>query len=806
MSGHFSFFQNGALKPFLSKVCLLLASFILTSPTAPAQDAPQKILGFQPTDDRKIADWTQISNYFQKLDAQSERVKVENFGKTTLGKPMIAAFISAPENLKKLNDLQAIQQKLSDPRLVKSETERAALIRDGKTFVSISCSIHANEIVASQMSMLLAHRLTTANDETTRQILDNTVLILIPSSNPDGVDIVADWYRKTLGTKSEGTIPPELYHHYAGHDNNRDWFMLNLAETRAITNLYWRQWFPQVVYDVHQMGQNGARFIIPPFFDPANPNIDPLTIRQTGLFGYKMATDLEAAGIKGTATNAVFDMWWHGGFRSAPYYHNSVGILSEAASANLMSPVTISRETLEKGGRARGVANPLQPAVSYPSAWQGGTWSPRDIAEIELVASRAVLSLAAKNRAELLENFYNLNKKALDGANYPNQPIAYVVSSAQPNKQNTARMLEILLAQGVEIRQTAQEIEFIGEHSAAAKLPKGSFVIFTAQPQRPNVQALFERQIYPDRRAANGEAEVPYDVAGWTLPLQMGVESFAVRSLADDKAANFLTIKNASKIRQSLGLAADSDSFAKLPNPLKTAPRIALYKGSISSMDEGWTRLVFDNFQIPFVSMTDKMMKTNDLRADFDVVVLPSESESEIVRGLSKEKYPDEFAEGIGENGIENLKKFVESGGKLVCFDQSCGLVIKHFGLPLRNALQNIKRSEFYSPGSIMKLEVESSHNLAKGLPSQTAAYFINSSAFEISDAAVGGQIRTAARYAEKDVLMSGWLLGEKNLQGKIALAETDYGKGKIVLFAFRPQHRGQTWATFPFLFNALEK
>ncbi len=221
--------------------------------------SPKSVLGFQPTDDKTIADWSQITDYFAKLDKASSKVLVQEFGRSTLGKPMVVAFISSPSNIKNLEKLRRISQKLADPRTVADASEVEGLVREGKTIVSISCSIHSTEIVGSQMSMNLAYELATASDEETKEILENTMLMLIPSSNPDGIQIVADWYRKTLGTKSEGTSPPELYHHYAGHDNNRDWFMLNLAETQAITKLYWQEWFPQFVYDVHQMGQTGAQ-------------------------------------------------------------------------------------------------------------------------------------------------------------------------------------------------------------------------------------------------------------------------------------------------------------------------------------------------------------------------------------------------------------------------------------------------------------------------------------------------------------------------------------------------------------------
>ena len=173
------------------------------------------------------------------------------------------------------------------------------------------------------------------------------------------------------------------------------------------------------------------------------------------------------------------------------------------------------------------------------------------------------------------------------------------------------------------------------------------------------------------------------------------------------------------------------------------------------------------------------------------------------MNGLNANRYPDEFAGGIGDAGVENLKKFVEGGGKLICFDDSCELVTKRFGLPLRNVLSGLPRNQFYNPGSIVKLKVDTRHPYARGLMEETPAYFISSSAFEIAQDA---RVSRIARYAESDALMSGWMLGEKLLNGKTALAEVAYGKGKIVLFAFRPQHRGQTFGTFPFIFNALEK
>ncbi|MBA2380340.1 MAG: hypothetical protein H0V76_12270, partial [Blastocatellia bacterium] len=698
---------------------------------------------------------------------------------------------------------RTISSRLADPRTIASEQEAAALVRNGKTIVSISCSIHSNEIVASQMSMNLAYELATATDPRTVEILDNTILLLIPSANPDGIDMVAEWYRKTLGTKSEGTVPPQLYHHYAGHDNNRDWFMLNLAETQAITKLYWQEWFPQIVYDVHQMGQNGPRFVIPPFYDPPNPRIDPSIVRDVGLVGYKMAADLQAAGVKGVATNTTFDMWWHGGFRTAPYYHNSIGILSEAASADLMTPVTITNERLKATGRVRGLNSPLEAVISHPDPWTGGVWRPRDIANVEMIASRSILEMAAKYRERFLGNFYNIGKANLEKR--AGEPQAFIIGAGQPRSENIARLIEILTWQGVEVHQMTHElwVKHDQNRNELHEMPLGSFLVFVNQPKKNNVLSLFERQVYPNRINQDGTPDPPYDVAGWTLPLQMGIEVETVWDIRDmEKMRPTLRpVTTIDQARAVMNLGPAGGAFGKLSNPLRAPARVGIYQGAMGSMDEGWTRLVLDNHQIDYTSVTDQQMRSGAL--EYDVLVLPSTGEAGMIRGLSADRYPDDVAGGIGEAGVQNLKRFVENGGRLVCFEASCGLVMKTFELPIKNVLAGVRRSDFYNPGSIVKLEVDTKHELARGVLEETPAYFTNSSAFEVADE---GKVRTIAKYAMRDALLSGWMLGETLINGKAALVETDFGKGQIVLFAFRPQHRGQTYATFPFIFNALEK
>ncbi|MDT7603075.1 MAG: hypothetical protein QOF61_1072, partial [Acidobacteriota bacterium] len=461
---------------------------------------------------------------------------------------------------------------------------------------------------------------------------------------------------------------------------------------------------------------------------------------------------------------------------------------------------------------------------------------------------RAVLSMAAKYRARYLRNFYELGRGALDAAQAKDAPLGYVVPPGQGRDESVAKMTGALVAQGVEVFRLERELH--GETAtqrivkkivredviargaegdadqtaaresrtatretteiatvsdgAAHEIPAGSYFIPLAQPYRPNVLALFEPQVYPDRRTATGAAERPYDVAGWTLPMQMGVEAKLLRNVSETGTQRRMTlVKDETDVRRDLGLTLRTGAGSPVANPLgQTNVRLALYKSWTGSMDEGWTRYVFDTFNVKYDSLLDAGVRAGNLRAKYDVIVLPSMRLREIVEGRSKETAPAEFAGGITEAGVENLRRFVEDGGTLVCFDASTELAIKRFHLPLKNVLEGVRSSDFYCPGSILRLDVDTSSPLARGLQRDTNAYFINSSAFDL--AGEDKSVRVVARYASQDVLRSGWLLGERFVAGKIALAEVSLGRGRVVLFGFRPQHRGQTWGTLPFVWNAI--
>jgi hypothetical protein len=768
--------------------------------------SPADVLGFRPGTERKVAGWQQISDYFRQLDEASPRVRLQDIGVSTQGRRMFVAFISEAENIRDLAKYQALQRQLADPRAVTDAAARDRLLRDGKTVVAISCSIHSTEIVASQMSMQLAYDLANADDPETLEILKNTILILIPSPNPDGVDIVGDWYRRTLGTPHEGAEPPELYQHYAGHDNNRDWFMLNLRETKNVTKLFWREWFPQIVYDVHQMGRDGARFCLPPFHEPAYPGIPPLIVRETGLLGYEMASALQGAGFRGVVTNAMYDMWWHGGFRSAPYFHNSVGILSEAASARLMTGVQVKGEDLAKA-TTRGLTNALERAANFPDPWPGGAWTPNDIMNLELTASRALLRRAARYRLQYLRNFYELGSYNVRAAADPRHPLAYYIPPGQGREEETAKLVGALIEQGVEVYRAGREFHPQPAPSQHSEVPAGGYLIYLAQPYRYNVQALFEEQKYPTRLNANGEAERPYDVAGWTLPAMMDVEVYAATEIAEkQETLQLKLLRDPEEVRKDFGLPP------KIANPLRGAKaRVGLYRSWTNSMDEGWTRYVFDTFNVPYATLRDTDARAGDLRKSYDAIILPSMRAREIIEGRSARDYPAEFAGGITAAGVENLRRFVNEGGTLIVWDDSAEFAIQQFKLPLRETTAGVSSAKFYCPGSILRVNLQG--DLAKLARAPSPAnnnraglldvYFVNSAAFEATEP---DKVRVLATYDAKETLLhSGWLRGPEYLAGKIALAEIGVGQGKIVLFGFRPQHRGQTWGTFPLIFATLK-
>jgi Zinc carboxypeptidase len=764
---------------------ILLCSIAVTAQKVPA---PADVLGFTPGDDRKLASWNQVVEYFQKLEDTSPRVRFEAIGKTTMDRPFVYATISAPENLRNLEKYKQINARLADPRLIKSNDRTARqLIRQGKTIVLITFGIHSTEVGSTLSSMLIAHRLASSSEPEIQKILENTIILLVPSLNPDGVDIVKNWYDKTLGTPFEGREPPELYHKYVGHDNNRDWYAFTQVETQLTVDKIHNQWHPQIVHDVHQQGANGSRLFLPPYMQPVEPNVPKEIVEGYTELGNFMASEMRKQGFKGITTNSTYDAWTPA--RAYSHYHGGVRILSETASARLATPVNIKFEDLRASSDDG--YDPKKESANFSPLWNGGEWHLRDITNYMTTAAFNLLKHASDNRERWLSRFYAIGKEVVrprkEGEVY-----AFII----PDQKNDSFVRQALYKAGVELEE-ADAFSLDGK-----KYPRNTKIIKMEQPYGMFAKAILEKQTYPDLKDEKGIPIAPYDVTAHTLSLLTGIEVVPVY-----KPFKF------PKPDAGFGSGFGSGSGC---GPREESSRW-IYHSHIPSMDEGWTRWIIEKYtrMIPnrdeceyeFKSAYNAEIRSGNFgRAKS--IIFPDQSPNQILNGYAKGTMPDEFVGGVGKEGVENLRKFTEAGGTLVFLNRASNFAIEQFKLPVRDVTQGLQRRDFYIPGSILRTELDATHPIAKNMPRESIAWFENSPAFEIKtdSLALANNFRIVARYPEKpeNILLSGWALGAERLAGKAALVEFTVGKGKIILFGFRPQYRGQSLATFPLLFNAI--
>lgn len=788
------------------RILILLAAAL----TAAAQPVPEQFFGHRMGADRSTLEWAKVVDYFKQLDAASPRVQVAEFGKSTEGRPLIAAYISSPATLNRLDHFRQIQKRLADPRHLAAD-DASKLIAEGKTIVLITCSIHATEVASSHAAIEFAHRLATSSDPAIRNILDNTIVILAPSINPDGLDLVGAWYRKTLGTPHEGTSPPELYQKYVGHDNNRDWYIFSQAETRAIVSQLHNRWHPQIVYDLHQMGPTAARIWVPPFMDPIEPNVDPLIIQQANLLGATMAADLTASGRQGVAVNAMYDFWTPA--RHYQSYHGGIRILTESASVRIATPVNIKADQLSTSSQGYSAR---ERTWNHIEPWQGGPWRLRDIVDDQLVAMQSLLTVAANRRTEFLRNFHTMLARAASRTS----PSAFVLPAAQADPGAARHLLETLAFGAVEIERATAEFSAQGK-----TYPAGSYVVRMTQPFSPFAKTLLESQDYPDLRLyPGGPPKRPYDVTAHTLPLLMGVEVDQINSelAARTEPASTFAFTSPSAAQAVLP-ASDSTSWREVNTAWKSGravyrhpstgafsigrtqpgfqplrqPRVGLYRSFVPSMDEGWTRWILEHFNWEYSSLPNARVRQGRLLDNFDVIVFPDQTAQTIHNGYRQGSMPTEYLGGLGPEGAAALKEFAESGGKIVFLNDSSEYAIEHLGLSAKNILSGVPSRDFYCPGSLLNVSLDPASPLALGLPRELSIWMESSPAFETAG------LRSVITYKPAGLLASGWLLGEKYLAGKSALLDVPLGRGRAILFGFRPQYRAQSYLTLKLLFNA---
>lgn len=849
----------------------LLAPLLLTAAAACAQiPTPESVLGHKPGDDFYLATYDESLGYFQKLAASTDRLKLVRVGKTTQGREWYIAIISAPHNLADYDKYKDTARRLALVRGL-NDAQARALAHSGKAIVHIDGGLHATEVAHAQHTIQLAYNLVTGTDPETAAILDNVILVLWFSINPDGQNMVVNWYRGNLGTSYEVSPMPGLWQEYVGHDNNRDGYMNNMIESQTITRAV-LDYYPQVFYNHHQTAPFPARIWIPPFGEPISANPHPLMWRWVNLFGTSMAAYLEEHGMPGAMHRGRFDDWYPGFVDHVNSFRNTVSFLTETALYRYATPhfYTVDEFPRDK--------QDLRAEVFYSSPWRGGWWRLADAVRIMLAASMSVLDTAAKNREELLFNRYQAGRDVIQRFT-KDPPYAYVIPREQRDLQTAATLVEKLLIDGIEVHQATQDFKANG-----STYKSGSWVVLMDQPFASLVKELFEVQKYPELRetgaplatappgagaaaaapapnapvAAGPPAslpQLPYDVTGWTLPMQMGVETILVSEpVAEDarktlrrmervdpiqgkvegsgpvfafshnsnaalRAVNDIlnaggavafsktepTIYATGKVElilQSNGVDAKSLKEAPASFAVKK-PRIAIYEPWQGNIDQGWTRWILEQFHFPFARLHNADIQAGHLREHYDSIVMAEMATRQIMEGMQTGSVPGQYAGGIGEAGADALREFVHQGGTLITLGNASLFPIEQFNLPVANALAGLRPDQFFCSGTLLRTEIkDATHPVTMGMPVDTTVMFERNVAFDTKPDFRGSILASYPK--DRNPLRSGYLLGPERIQGKAAALDVNYGSGHLILIGLRTQWRGQSHGTYKFLFNAL--
>jgi hypothetical protein len=730
------------------------------------------------------------------------------------------------------------------------------------------------------------YRLASGNSTAIQKILDNVILVMEPSANPDGQIMVTDWYNKYLGTPYEASNLPYLYHPYVGHDDNRDLFLFSQKESQMTAQVLWHDWFPSIWLDEHQQGNAGARIFTMPATDPINPNVHPLIYRLNTIYGQAQAAALEAEGKTGIIYNATYTNFWQGAMAWVGWWHNQVGLLTEVASARIATPVlqrmadpsSASTPTSGRPDEAefrRQAENPdaplppprdITPRTEYPRPWLGGWWRLRDIVDYELIATFALLDAAADRRETLLHETYEINANTIDsgkkgelGFGDKQKSFAVLIPVAgQHDGNEVTELVDKLMLGGVEVSRAQKDFVQDGEFYSA-----GTYVIPFNQVFARYAKDLLEKQTYPEvHRAPNAPAEAPYDVSAWSLGLQFGVKTvFAKTALASDLALERVgskpkftlaaektpsgwsfpytgaestvvvnrLLKDGAKISVSKAHGSDPAMFQIVAKPeswtrattgfdvsVKTAsgshdlgiavraPRVGMYQSWTGNMDEGWTRWILERYEFPYTTLHNKDIQAGKLREKFDAIILPDQRTRDIIEGQNFASTVPEYKGGLEEKGIEALKDFVDHGGTLVALGEASNLLVDKMPLPIKELKRTLTREQHYAPGTIVNLQVDTAHPMGFGSAADTYGFYINSPFFQLTEGFASQKVSVVARYPNSGAKASGWLRGEDYMLGRAAVVAIEMNPGKVVLFGIRPQHRAQTHATLPLLFNAL--
>ena len=510
---------------------------------------PRAHFGFNFGDDYQLANYKQIADYWRKLDAESDRLTVQEIGKTAEGRPQLMAIVTSAANHKNLRRYQQISRRLGFAEGVREEDARA-LAKEGKAVVWIDGGLHATETLGAQQLAEMVYQMVSRDDEETMRFLDDCIVLFV-HANPDGNDLVADWYMRNPDPtrRSTGGLP-RLYQKYIGHDNNRDFFASTQAETENINRVLYHEWMPQILYNHHQSGPAGTVVWSSPQRDPYNYNLDPLLILGLQALGTHMHQRLAAEDKPGAtmASGGAYDGWWNGGIRNTGNFHNIIAILTETIGGPTPTRIPLM---LQRQLPSRDQAYPIAPQE----------WRFRQSVDYSVSFNRAVIDYASRNREHLLYNIYKMGQRSIERgtqdtwtpspARYAaveakfggrggrggsperdaamwtelrrpehRDPRGYIIPSNQADFLTAIKFINALREVNVSVHRATRQFEVAGK-----QYPAGSFVVFTAQAFRPHVIDMFEPQDHPNVIPYDGAPPTPpYDNAGWTLAFQMGVQ------------------------------------------------------------------------------------------------------------------------------------------------------------------------------------------------------------------------------------------------------------------------------------------
>ncbi len=817
--------------------------------------APVAVLGHTPGDDFYLANYEDAVKYFHTAAAASDRMKMFTVGKSSEGRDIEVGVISSPANLARLEEYKKDARRLAIADGLNDDTAHE-LARQAKVIVHIDGGLHSSEVAGGQHSIALAYKLLSAkNDPEVDAILDNVILVLWPTLNPDGQDMIVSWYRQNLGTKYEVAPLPWLYQDYVGHDNNCDGFMLNMKEEQVVVKTE-LEYSPDIFYCQHQTAPFPARIWIPPFADPITSNVSPYVRSWLNVIGTNMSAYLDEHKMPGAIHETQFDNWYAGFTDWAGVFRGEISFFTETALYHYATPRFYTVDEFPKQYQD------LRAGAMYGAPWEGGWWRLKDAVDYMVGASMSVLDLAAKNREELNFNRY---QSARDAIHRTEPPYAYVISDKQADEPEAGLLAQKIIDNGLDVYQSRA-----GFKANGIEYPAGSWVIPMDQPFGGMAKELFERQVYPGQATSEtaAGAHLPYDITGWTLPLQMGVNVDAVtdpltaeQHAAIEKIAAVtlpevsvtgggtkfaVSHKPNASFKMVNAVLAKGGSAEMASTPVKTAEgmetgaivisglsradvsglaskfsvsavatgepehavslkraRVGLYRPWTASVDEGWTRWVLENYDYAPISIYNADMRSAALKSRYDVIILPDLSSKQLMEGWSTGMVPGQYAGGIEKSGLANLQQFVEDGGTLIAFNEAAAALVPLMSLPVKNVLDGLPDDKFFCEGALLRVQMQHADlPINYGVPESPVVMFERGPAFETLPGFKGAVL---AKYAkEADPLESGLILHPELLKDKAAALELSYGKGRIFLYGFKPQHRGQAHGTYRYLFNAL--